>query len=357
MSATRIDACNGCRALTALALAAICATPAAAQATARQPEAGEPLQEIWVAISAAGAARDALITEVGRELARTPQRHRLRFVGEADLGEPADRAVLAVFELVLDPSLATARIELARAEGVATPGWLLHAVLQAAEVVGLELGVSDRRSSWIGQLVARSTRRAVPAAADAALASGYPSALLRLPVGRDGGTGAQGISAPARLLSALSRRLDGLDTAPLFEDEFLVAGGRVWLRRDLYWSVLLLWLVLYWRGRRRPGREFRWAFLVAALVTPAFALVLAGLPAAVAAWRPKRLLLYWVALSPVALYGLKFLLAIAGDRRPVADLVPALVVTAALAIFVWCYLPRGDYLERRHSDTGADPNG
>ena len=324
-----------------------------AAASLQETGAEDPVLEVWLSVAAPSEARNDLIRALARELARTPQRHGLRFSSSAAAVDEADlTTALALLEVRLDegddPSLPA--VELAHAEGRVSPGWLVHAVLRAAAAVGARARVVDRRSSWIGQLVARSTRRLPPGPADQALARGLPAVVLRLPrapaaaarsAGEPGGQAAP--SEASRLLAAVARRLDGLDGAPVFEDEFLVAAGRVWLRRDLYWLCLALWLLLFWRGRRRPpgpAREGRWLFLAAALVAPVFVVVLAALPAVVAAWRPRARWPALVALLPAALYGVGLAAALLAGARLAVAVVPAVLVLATLAGFAWSAFSR-----------------
>ena len=91
-------------------------------------------------------------------------------------------------------------------------------------------------------------------------------------------------------IASIARRLDGLDGRPLDEDQYLVAFGRVWLRRDLLWLCFGAWALLAvtaWRRHRGgSGRPpvaefaFRALFLVSTLATPIFTATLL-LPAAV----------------------------------------------------------------------------
>ena len=89
--------------------------------------------------------------------------------------------------------------------------------------------------------------------------------------------------------AATVRRIDALDGRPRWEEEYLAFAGRVWIRRDLLWIGLALWIPLVLRGtpgrwagargaeRRARGRSylpgylFRLAFLVAAVMIPALA--------------------------------------------------------------------------------------
>ncbi len=312
-------------------------------AEARAQEEADPVLEVWFSVTASNEHRDEVIRGLGRELARTPQRHRARFLGASESVDGGDLAsALAFFEVRLGGAgdRPTPVLEIGHAEDRVSPGWLVHAVLRAAETVGARVSVVDRRSSWIGQLVARSTRSLPPGPADKALEQGLPAAVLGLPRSVEPAPESSGEPTPvdaSRLLAAIARRLDGLDGSPVFEDEFLVAAGRVWLRRDLYWLSLGLWLILFWRGRvltpRSGGREFRWLFLVASLVAPVFAAVLLTLPAAVATWRPIARWPAVVALAPTGVYAIRLSSALLDGARVTIDAIPALLVAATLGIF------------------------
>ena len=153
----------------------------------------------------------------------------------------------------------------------------------------------------------------------------------------------------AGVVAAIVRRLDGLEGRPLDEDQYLVAAGRVWLRRDLLWLCFAVWAVLAiqsWRrsrlGKRRPTTSefaFRSLLLLAAFVSPVFA---AGilLPAAVIAIRPpRRALGRWIAVAIGFLpaLGLLALFAIAVRRGFVSGwelgLPATLILAAVLASF------------------------
>jgi len=261
-------------------------------------------------------------------------RYRSRFDSAEGWGvQITNEGVIAMLEIELYGGSDEPRVELAQAAELVSPGWLVHALLRAGATVGLGVDVVDGRSSWIGQLVARSTRRLPAGPADRALALGVPSLRLLLPDLFS--VGAAGDDA-SLLTAALVRRLDGLDGRPVWEDEFLVAAGRVWLRRDLYWLGLALWLLLYWRGRGLPGREFRWLFLVAWLVVPVFAAVLLTVPAAVAAWRPGgRRWIGLVGLVPAALFGLRLIAVLLDGHQLVVAGLPAALVVAAMGAFIW----------------------
>ena len=319
--------------------------------------AGEaPLLELWFSIAAPSEVRDALIRDLGRELARTPLRHRARFLNaDETLGDSDLPTALALFEVRFDEvgHLRRPTLDFGHAEDRLSPGWLMHAVLRAAEAVRVRVSVVDGRSSWIGQLVSRSILSLPPGPADRALARGVSAVILRLPRTLEPGAESESGTAPtdaSRLLAAVARRLDGLDGQPVFEDEYLVVAGRVWLRRDLYWLCVGLWALLFWRGRsesskemwRSGGREFRWVFLVAVLVGPAFGSVLLTLPAAVAAWRPRARWPALVALTPVLLYAIRLAAALLGGSRVTVDAIPAILVAGALAAFAASALGRPD---------------
>lgn len=274
-----------------------------------------------------GASGSALRQAILDDLMRTPLRHDRVLVGQQEPGGTAPQErVLALLELRLDEEVTRPTIELARSGDELTPGWLVHSVLRAGATVGVTTEVADPRSSWLGQLVARSTHNPDKSAADKALGEGVPALTLALPVEND---------FAARLLAATVRRLDGLEGYPLFEDEFLVVGRRVFLRRDLYWIGLAMWLALFWRGRNRPGREFRWLLLAAWLVAPVFASLLLVLPALVAAWWPEIRWARATALAPVVFLAIRLGIAVAGPAALVISGLPALLVLLALAAFVW----------------------
>jgi len=272
----------------------------------------------------------ALRLAVNDDLSRTRRRHDMVAVALPDSAGVEDMSrILALLELRFDASVARPTIEPARGDDEVSPGWLVHALLRAGETVGVEPAMVDSRSSWLGQLVQRSTRSSAPGAADEAVVRGVPAVTLLLPEANE----------PAvRLVASFVRRLDGLDSYPVFEDEYLVAGGRVLLRRDLYWLGLLVWLALYWRGRKQPGREFRWLVLAAWLVAPVHASLLLLLPALVATWRPIWRWPAAAALLPVVAFVALLALAIAGSEALHVSGIPALLVLLALAAFVWQHL-------------------
>lgn len=293
--------------------------------------------DLWLVLSSAGEPGERLISELTRDLSRTPRLWEVSSPGPDEwLAMAEEQRPRVLLEVTLDAEAEEPIVELARAEDRSTPGWLVHAVLRASAAIGEPVHVVDGRSSWFGQLVARSTRGIEAGPADEALRQSIPALRLRLPEEIDAGS--------VGLLAATVRRLEGLEGAPRFEDEFLVAAGRVWLRRDVYWLGLVLWVVLYFRGRGRPGREFRWAFLVCWLVTPIFSFALLSLPALFAAWRPPgRLWAGLASLLPVAFYSGQLALALGQGARPTVSAIPTLAILLSLGLFTWdLFTPASD---------------
>lgn len=284
------------------------------------------------------------------DLARTPRQHTLRvFLAdgeeEGDLGSRAWLAALG--PAGRDRILAAVNVEMVGWPGSAgpvlhsfptrlrsgwalSPAWLVHSLLASGEAVGFPPSFVEVRASLPAQLVLRSTRSHFGADSDAFVAAGVPAATLSdsSPLHLDPAYHRPADTPdrldPARLerwttaTAAAVRRLDRLAGRPLSDDEYLVAGGRVWLRRDLYWAGFLLWalLVLHFRPRRRdlaaetpearlarqraglPGFAFRMLFLGAVFVAPVFSLLL--YPAALLAHLPPRRpaqRLLWIALG------------------------------------------------------------
>jgi len=128
-------------------------------------------------------------------------------------------------------------------------------------------------------------------------------------------------------VAATTRRLDRLSDRPRQEAEYLVLGGRVWIRRDLVWVGFLIWILLVWRGlpgswRQRPASErrqvgrtylpgfvFRMLFLLAVFLIPTFACLLL-FPVAILALAGSgptarmRRLFYLLAVLPALSFGL-----------------------------------------------------
>lgn len=270
------------------------------------------------------------------DLARTPRRHAVRVVlfdaEEEDLmGSRAWLSGRARQEL--DGILANLNLDLlgrpdrrpvihafpvdAAAGRRRTPGWLVHAVLRGAEAAGVAVRVGDQRFSTLAQLVLRGGRLYYAADSDSFLENGVPSVLLsdlslwgsepgyHTPADGAATLDAASLEEWSRLLAATVRRLDALEGRPRPDAEYLVVGGRVWARRDLYWLGFGVWALLVWRGvpggwrgadaatrRRRgrtylPGFAFRMLFLLAVFLTPVFAAVLL-LPCGLLAAMPRR---------------------------------------------------------------------
>lgn len=190
------------------------------------------------------------------------------------------------------------------------PGWLVHAALRGGAAAGFPLSAVDPWISLPAQLLVRSNGVRFGADSDSFLAAGVPALFVS-----DGSfvTFDPAYHRPAdtadrlddaRLerwsgaIASIVRRLDGLGGRPIDEDQYLVALGRVWLRRDLLWFCFTAWALLAvtsWR-RRRPGADarpeasgfaFRTLLLVASFVVPVFAATLL-VPAALLALRPAR---------------------------------------------------------------------
>jgi hypothetical protein len=218
---------------------------------------------------------------------------------------------------------------------VLPPGWLVHAVLRSGDAVGWPLAMADPRFPTLMQLVQRSVRVRFGADSDAFQARGIPavtvsdSSFLSLDP-----TYHKAIDVAARLdphrmeqwtaaVAATVRRLDRLAGPPIAEDQYLVLGGRVWLRRDILMIGFVLWVALVFRGipgrwrgasaeerlrqRRRymPGFVFRILLLFALFAAPVLSVLL--LPAAVLALAPPRrigLRLLWAVLGllPLGVY-------------------------------------------------------
>jgi hypothetical protein len=281
------------------------------------------------------------------DLARTPRQHTVRVLlldGEegGDLGSRAWLAALG--PAGRDRILAAVNLEMLgwresagpvihsfpvrrRGERTLAPGWLVHALLASGEAVGWRPAFVEPVGSLPAQLVLRATVSHFGADSDAFVAAGVPAAtlsdssLLHLDPAYHRPTDTADRLDPARLerwttaTAAAVRRLDHLAGRPLAEDQYLVAFGRVWLRRDLYWLGFLLWGLLVLRHRRQrtalPGFAFRMLLLAAIFVAPVFSILL--YPAALLAHvppRPPAQRALWVALGLAP--ALLLLLAICG---------------------------------------------
>jgi hypothetical protein len=226
-------------------------------------------------------------------------------------------------------------------ERVLPPGWLVHALLRSGEAVGWPLKMADPQFPILMQLVQRSARVRFSADSENLLARGIPaitlsdSSFLSLDPTYHRPTDVAARLDPRRMeqwttaVAATVRRLDRLAGPPVSEDQYLVVGGRVFLRRDILQIGFVLWVALVFRGipgrwrgataeqrlrqRRRylPGYFFRALLILALLAAPVYAVLL--LPAAVLALFPPRraaLRVLWIALGLLPL--LIFELALIG---------------------------------------------
>jgi hypothetical protein len=351
---------------------------------------GEAPEEI--VLSASDPSGCAVAVAAAADLRRTPLRHTVRVVlfddekpgprsrrWLTDLGPEGRRRILAALHLgpfggsggagpVILPLPLPA---LTSAGGRArAPGWLVHAVLRSGEAVGFSYAVADRRAPLLGQLVLHATGALHGTDGERSLELGVPSVVLSDESLFAGDPSAHG-PADARLdarrrdlwthaVAAAVRRLDALAGRPVWEDRYLVACGRVWLRRDLIWAGFLLWALLVFRGRPGrwrggsaeehgrqmarylPGFLFRVLLLLAILLAPVFSVLL--LPAAVLALLPPRpgwLRALWIVLGVLPLLCLLAALGVAfGLEVAVADLdsvgpAAAVLIPAVLLSYAW----------------------
>jgi hypothetical protein len=181
------------------------------------------------------------------------------------------------------------------------PAWLIHAALEAGAAVGFPFRVDDHVASLRAQVLARTARMPWSSDAGMLLDAGIPSlvltdfsalhpyAAMHTPDDVAAGLAEERLANWVVATAAVVRRVDALAGRPRWEEEYLALAGRVWIRRDLLWIGLLLWIVMVLRGRpgrwagarsaeRRargrsylPGYLFRLAFLLAAILTPALA--------------------------------------------------------------------------------------
>jgi hypothetical protein len=279
----------------------------------------------------------AVVLAAAADLGRTPLRHTLRvllFDGEeenlsgsrawASGLDPARRdATLAalVVEMVGWPQSAGPALHIlpvrAPRRWTVAPGWLVHAALRAGDATDWRLAVGDPRLSAAAQLLVRSVQPHHASDADPLLEAGVPALLFsdssltsfdpayHRPIDRAERLDGPRLERWATLLAAAARRLDALAGRPVFEDRYLVLGGRVWQRRELYWAGFALWVALVARARlaRRgtpvgspapgarallPGMLFRILFLAATLALPVFAALLLFPAALLALLGPRR---------------------------------------------------------------------
>ena len=258
------------------------------------------------------------------DLSRTPRRNRVRLMltdGEEDGAEGSQAWLSDLRSMDREGVLANLDVDTVGVPGpgagilhlltgwgadrrVLTPAWLVHATLQGAETAGFPLQVLDGRWSWFAQL---GVRCAVPTRVSEGrrfLENGIPAVTvsdlsLTSPRGHHDRFGddpsavdTARLIAWTQVVAATLRQLDALADHPVGETEYLVLGGRVWVRRDLVWGGFVLWVLLVWRGlpgkwrqrdsserRRRgraylPGFTFRMLFLLAVFLIPSFATLL-----------------------------------------------------------------------------------
>jgi len=347
-----------------------------------------------------GAADDAagcaVILAAVADLRRTPLRHTVRVVlfdgEEQELA--GSRAWVESLEMPRwERILANVNVELVGWEGsrgsvlhtfpvvgdegwALTPAWLVHAVLAATQGSDRPLAVIDPWFSVFGQLTMRSSRVLFAADSDSLLAAGIPSVLVsdasfssfdpqyHRPGDRAERLDRNRLGEWSRSLAATVRRLDGLAGRPADDDVYLVAWGRVWHRRTLYWVGFVVWALLVWRGvpggwrgtrpaeRRRQGRAyfpgflFRMLLLVSILARPVFATVLLLPAGLLGALRPQtersRYLCVLVSWLPTAALALALVAAQLGGWVKISDALwlPAALVTSTLASFaVWLSAP------------------
>lgn len=265
-----------------------------------------------------------------------------------------------------------------RGERTLAPGWLVHSLLRSGEAVGWDYDMTDNRIPMLTQLVLRTTRGKLGSDANSFQEQGIPalsvsdSSLLAMDPAFHKPIDAATRLDPVRLgrwteaVAAAVRRLDRLSGRPRPEDEYLVLFDRVWLRRDIYWVGLALWILLLVRGRpdrwrfrsreesvregRRyaPGFAFRWLFLLAFFLAPVLAVLL--FPAAlIAAFPPRRtwarVLLVLAGLLPLLIYAasltVAFLANIASREAGFLGGWPAAILIPGAAVaFVFLMLTR-----------------
>lgn len=316
-----------------------------------------------------GAGDDAsgcgVVIAAAADLARTPLEHTVRVIlfDAEEIGLKGSRAwVASLSPARRDRILANLNVEMvgwAESNGptihafpvevgddrVLAPGWLVHSLLRSGEAVGWEYDVVDNRAPFLAQLVLRTARVRLGADANSFQEQGIPalsvsdSSLLAMDPAFHRPIDTAARLDPARMekwtvaVAAAVRRLDRLAGRPRPEDDYLVLFGRVWLRRDLYWVGLALWILLLvrgrpgrWRFRTReesvregwryaPGFAFRWLFLLAVFLAPVLAVLLfpAALIAAFPPWRLwARISLAVAGLLPLLVYAAALLLAILG---------------------------------------------
>jgi len=318
-----------------------------------------------------GAGDDAsgcgVVIAAAADLARTPLEHTLRVIlfDAEEVGLKGSRGwVQGLSPARRERILANLNVEMVGWEGSAgptihtfpvevggdrtlAPGWLVHSLLRSGEAVGWRYAMSDTEAPLLAQLVLRTARVRLGADANSFQAQGIPalsvsdSSLLVMdpafhkPIDTPSRLDPERLGRWTEAVAAAVRRMDRLAGRPLPEDEYLVAFGRVWLRRDLYWIGLAIWVLLLFRGRPgrwrftsaeersregwryAPGFLFRLLFLLAVFLVPVLAILL--FPAALlAAFPPRRT---WLRILAIA-----------------AGLLPLLIYAAALTVAIALHL-------------------
>jgi hypothetical protein len=335
----------------------------------RSPGADDDASGCGVAVAAAA------------DLARTPLEHTVRVVlfdaeetglhgsrGWVESLPPAHRdRILADLNVEMvgwpgspGPTIHTFPVQ-ARGRRTLAPGWLVHFLLRSGDAVGWPYAVSDAQAPVLAQLVLRTARVRLGADANAFTAHGIPAltvsdtALLTMDPTYHRPSDTPDRLDPARLerwttaMAAAVRRLDKLSGRPVDEDVYLALFGRVWLRRDLYWVGLALWVLLAFRSRRHlPGLVFRLLFALAVILAPVISVLL--FPAALlAAFPPQRrwarALTIFLGLLPLLIYlgslGAAAVLHLA-SFKPGVQIWPVLLVLATAAAFVFLLAGRAE---------------
>lgn len=348
---------------------------------AEGPGAGDDASGCGVAIAAAA------------DLARTPLEHAVRVVlfdAEEKGLKGSEGWVASLPAARRDRILADLNVEMVGWTGSAgptihsfpmdvggewtlAPAWLVHFLLRSGDAVDWHYGMSDAQAPFLAQLVLRTARVRLGADANAFTAQGIPavslsdSSLLRMdPAYHKPADTAERLD-PKRMeswttaVTAAVRRMDGLSGRPVQDDEFLVLFDRVWIRRDLYWLGIGLWLILAFRGRPRgarfvsaeersrawrrhlPGVLFRALFLAAVLLSPVLSVLLfpAGLLAAFPPKRPRvRMAAIVLGLLPLLIFAgalrVAFAIGMASTRAGLqwGTLAPVLATAVVFAILM-----------------------
>jgi hypothetical protein len=258
----------------------------------------------------------------------------------ASLSEEVHRSISAVISVEMVGS-ATASVGVlhpvaANQSGrwALTPVWLVHAALEGARAVQFPVAVADSRWPIFAQLSLRMARPTRLSDSRSFLEAGIPSITMSDvslveadPIRhspRDTMDRLDGVRLDrwARALAATVLQVDHIRDRPLDDTEYLAAAGRLWIRRDLLWIGLILWVPMVFRGlpgrwrgapaevKRQRGREylpgfaFRMLFLLSFVLVPTTASVLLY-PTAILAWIPdprshaKRQLIGALAFLPL----------------------------------------------------------